>query len=110
MKTRDWLVIGGVLGAAVVGVVLWEQHASASAPVTTLVTGSRYQITGPVDPSVPPGSAASSIQNSYTGSGPAGPQWQNVNVTVSGNTYTVQATYTGPGTPVPAGLTVTKIG
>lgn len=82
MQTRDWLVIGGVAGAG------------SYSPATD----------GPV------GSFTSGIRASYEGAGPAGPQWRDINVSVSGNTYTVQATYVGPGTPTPAGLTVTKIG
>jgi hypothetical protein len=113
MNTRDLLVIGGV--AAAIGVGLWWMERPAAAatapagPVTTLVTGGRYQLTGstvtgtPVDPST-----ASNIQNSLT----AGGQWQNVVFTTSGSTYTIQGTYTGPtGAPTPSLFgTVTKIG
>jgi hypothetical protein len=112
MNTRDWLVVGGV--AAAIGVGLWwmERPAAAAAatgPVTTLVTGGRYQLVGstvtgtPVDPSM-----ASSIQNSLTASN----QWQNVTMTTAGSTYTLQGTYTGPtGAPTPSFFgTVTKIG
>jgi hypothetical protein len=110
MKTRDWYVIGGA--AAVIGVGLWwmERSTAASGPVTTLVTGSRYQLIGQVPTGVDPNSYPSSLQASYAGAGPGGPQWKDVTVSVSGTTYTVQATYLGPGTPVPAGLVVTKIG
>lgn len=110
MKTRDWLVIGVVLGGATLGIVLWEKHVAASAPVGMLVTGGRYQIVGPVPPGTNPQALAATLQANYPGQGPGPPQWSNVTVNADASTYTVQATYTGPGTPVPAGLTVTKIG
>jgi hypothetical protein len=113
MKMKDWYVIVGV--AAAVGAGLWwmeRSAAGATGPVTTLVTGGRYQLTAPIPAGVTPdGSFTSSIINSYQGSGPnLPPQWQNVTVSISGNTYIVQGTYMGPGTPIPTGLTVTKIG
>lgn len=111
MNTRDWLVVGGI--AAAVGVGLWwmERPATAAAgPVAALVTGGRYQLVGQVPAGIDPNSYPSTLQSSYAGSGPGGPQWKDINVSVAGTTYTVQATYLGPGTPIPAGLTVTKIG
>jgi hypothetical protein len=110
IKRMNWLVIGGV--SAAVGVMVWlvERHSAASGPVTSLTTGSRYQLVGQVPAGVDPIPYQSTLQASYAGAGPGGAQWKDIAVTVSGNMYTVQATYLGPGTPVPAGLVVTKIG
>jgi hypothetical protein len=113
IKSVNWLVVGGI--AAAIGVGLWwmERPASASSqlgPTTTFVTGGKYQITGQLATGVDPSAAASSIQASYTGAGAAGPQWQNVTVSISGNTYTVSGTYVGPGMSIPAGLSVTRTG
>ncbi len=106
------------VGGAALGLGLWWMSRSPAAgatpptptgPVTTLVTGGRYQLVGstitgtPVDPSL-----ASSIQASLTNSG----QWQGVTFSSVGSMYTLTGTYTGPtGAPTPAAFgTVTKIG
>jgi hypothetical protein len=82
----------------------------------TLTPGQTYTITGPVDPNLPGPAFAASVQAGLTMAGAqAGPQWQNVSVSVSGPTFTATGTYAGPvqqlsPTTLPPGWSVTPGG
>jgi hypothetical protein len=139
IKRVNWLVIGGVAAAIGAGVWWMTKPAAASTTATPTPTPTpavtplpapgvvtpplssvlplAVPATGPVVTTLTPGGRYQIVGQYVPGQDPTllygivGQQWQNPAVSISGTTYTAQATWAGPdGYAVPSGVTVTKIG